>query len=117
MDINAPDAWQRAIKPNTKVFYAESISNPLLEVAPFGPLIEFARAHGLLTMVDNTVATPVNFRPASVGFDLILHSASKYLSGHTNVVAGVVAGRGEAVDQTRKLMNLSGVCLAPHSCH
>lgn len=117
VDMEDADAWQRALTRQTRIFYIESISNPLLAIAPLDQVVAFARDHGLVTMVDNTIATPVNFRPAALGIDLILHSASKYLNGHTDVVAGVVAGSTKRVHRVRKYMNLAGVCLAPHSCY
>ncbi|QRK10906.1 aminotransferase class I/II-fold pyridoxal phosphate-dependent enzyme [Archangium violaceum] len=111
-----PEAWARALRPTTRVFYLETLTNPLLEVAPLDEAVAFARRHGLVSMIDNTFATPVNFRPVELGFDVVVHSASKYLNGHSDVVAGVVAASAERVKRVRKLMNLLGVCLDPHAC-
>src|SRR4029078_11214079 len=80
-----------ALRPRTRAFYVEALTNPLLQIAEFDAVVAFARAHGLVSLIDATMATPVNFRPATHGFDLVLHSASKYLNGHTDIVAGAVA--------------------------
>src|SRR5204862_153395 len=78
--------------PKTKLFYVETITNPLMQVAALPEVARFARERGILSAIDNTFATPINFRPAEHGFDLVLHSATKYLNGHSDIVAGVVAG-------------------------
>lgn len=111
-----PADWERHLKPNTKAFYVETIANPLLNVPDLKALVEFARAHNLLTLIDNTVASPVNFRPAELGIDLSLHSGTKYLNGHNDTVAGVVVGRTEMVEQIRRNLNHFGGCLDPHAC-
>ena len=96
--------------------YVETISNPLLEVPDLQAVVDFARRHGLVSIVDNTFASPINFRPAELGFDLSIHSATKYLNGHTDIVAGAVIGKRELVERiTRKLNHLGGA-LDPHAC-
>ncbi len=107
---------ESALKTGTRVVFVESLTNPLLEIAPLDEVVAFAREHGLVSMIDNTFATPVNLRPASLGFDLVIHSASKYLNGHSDVVAGVVAGSRERIEALRRRLNLLGVCLDPHAC-
>lgn len=111
------DAWARAIGPRTRVLYTESIVNPTLDVPPLAELAAMARDRGLVSMIDNTLCSPVAYRPIEHGFDVVLHSASKYLNGHTDVVAGVVAGEAERVEDVRRYANLAGVCLDPHACH
>lgn len=111
------DAWARAIRPETRVLYTESIVNPTLDVPPLAELAALARARGLVSMIDNTLCSPAAYRPIEHGFDVVLHSASKYLNGHTDVVAGVVAGGADRVEAVRKYANLAGVCLDPHGCH
>jgi len=91
------------------------MTNPLLEVADLEGVVEFARAHGLVSIIDNTFATPVNFRPLATGFDLSLHSASKYLNGHADIVAGVVAGSATTIERIRQRANHLGGCLDPHA--
>jgi cystathionine beta-lyase/cystathionine gamma-synthase len=94
----------------------ETISNPLVRVGRLGEAVDFARDHDLVSMVDNTFASPVNFRPPEVGFDLSVHSCSKYLNGHSDLVAGAVVGRKDLVDRIgENLVDLGG-CLDPHAC-
>jgi len=88
----------------------------LLQVPDLQAVVDFARRNGLVSIIDNTFASPVNFRPAELGFDLSVHSATKYLNGHTDIVAGAVIGRRELVERiTRKLNHLGGA-LDPHAC-
>ncbi|MHB8381764.1 MAG: trans-sulfuration enzyme family protein [Candidatus Binataceae bacterium] len=116
IDGDDPASWREMLRPNTKAIYVESISNPLLRVSDLAAAGDFASANGLISIIDNTFASPMNFRPAEIGFDLSLHSATKYLNGHTDIVAGAVIGRGELVAEiTRKLNHLGGV-LDPHAC-
>ena len=70
------------LRPNTQAIYVETITNPLLDVADLAAIVAFAREHGLVTLIDNTFASPINFRPIEHGYDLSLHSATKYLNGH-----------------------------------
>src|SRR5688572_7938526 len=90
IDVRQPETWQAALTPATRAIYVEAISNPLLVVADHARIVEFARAHRLLSLIDNTFASPVNFRPIEIGFDLVLHSATKYLNGHSDVIMGAV---------------------------
>lgn len=113
---DASAEWERALTRSTRMIFVEPLVNPVLAVPPLEGLAEFARRHGLISVVDNTLLTPHNFRPAEMGFDLVLHSASKYLNGHSDVVAGVVAGTASRVRDVRKTLNLFGVCLDPHAC-
>jgi len=115
VDVHQPETWAAARTPRTKVFLAETITNPLMRVGLLREIAEFGRSEGLLTMIDNTFATPVNFRPLRVGFDLCFHSATKYLGGHSDLVAGAVMGRAELVDQVRHALNHYGGSLDPHT--
>ena len=92
IDGDNPDSWQRLLRPNTKAIYMETMTNPLLQVADLEAIVAFAREHGLVSIIDNTFASPVNFRPPERGFDLSLHSCTKYLNGHSDIVAGAVIG-------------------------
>jgi cystathionine gamma-synthase/cystathionine gamma-lyase/cystathionine beta-lyase len=116
VSYDRPDDWEQALAPRTRLLYIEPLVNPVLRVPPLDALAEFAQRHRLLSVVDNTLLTPHNFRPAEMGFDLVLHSASKYLNGHSDVVAGVVAGSAHRVRDVRKTLNLFGICLDPHAC-
>jgi len=116
IDPRQPSEWEAALCPTTRVMLVEAISNPLMEVGDLRAMVDFARAHGLVTVVADTFATPVNFRPLEIGFDLVVHSATKYLNGHSDVVAGAVVGSGEKVDQVRQLLLHLGGSLDPHAC-
>jgi len=116
VDAARPETFAAALRPNTRAFYVESLANPLLEIADFDAVVAFAKQHSLTTLIDSTMATPVNFRPASVGIDLVLHSATKYLNGHSDLIAGAVAGSRELVARVKgKLDHLVGI-LDPHAC-
>ncbi len=75
----------------------------------------FARTNNLVSLIDNTFATPVNFRPMEVGFDLVLHSATKYLNGHADIVGGAVVGSAAWIERIRHRMNHFGGCMDPHA--
>jgi methionine-gamma-lyase len=102
--INAPDAenYARAIRPNTKLLWIETPSNPLVRVTDIEKVVEIARSNSLITVADNTFATPFNQRPLELGVDVVAHSATKYLGGHSDLTAGVVAGRAEIMETVRK---------------
>ena len=116
IDANDPSSWAASLRPTTRAIYVESISNPLMDVGDLEAITAFAEAHGLVSMIDNTFATPVNFRPTEWGFDLSLHSATKYLNGHSDIVAGVVIGRADLVEKISKKLKLFGGTLDPHAC-
>ncbi len=115
-DGGAPGSWQALLRPRTRVIYVEAMTNPLLEVADLRAVAAFARAHGLVAIVDATFATPVNLRPLAIGFDLSVHSCTKYMNGHSDIVAGSVAGSALLVDRVRKRLNHLGGSLDPHGC-
>jgi len=116
VDGSNPDEWTAKLRPNTKAFYVEAISNPLMTVPRLREAVAFAREHGLVSMIDNTFASPVNFRPAEHGFDLSLHSATKYLNGHTDLIAGAVIGKAERVHAVKLMLDHLGGSLDPHAC-
>ncbi len=89
------DAFAQAIRPETKVIYVETPANPTMTLTDLEGVARLAQEHGIVTVADNTFATPYNQRPIELGIDLVLHSATKYLGGHSDVVAGVVAGSSE----------------------
>jgi cystathionine gamma-synthase len=110
------DALGRAIRKETRVVVGESPTNPLLCCLDLERLSEVARAHGRVrTLVDATFATPVNCRPLSFGVDLVAHSATKYLSGHNDVLGGVIAGSGSLVSLLREARGVLGGVLDPHA--
>ncbi len=113
---NTREAWDAALQPNTTVLYAESIANPLLAVRDLEAMVDVADAYDLVAVIDNTFASPVNLRPAELGFDLVLHSGTKYLGGHSDLAAGVVAGPNDLLDNVRHTTKLLGGMLDPHAC-
>lgn len=109
------DAWAAALRPNTKAFLVESITNPLIRVGDLTGVARFARRHGLTSIIDNTFATPVNFRPHGVGFDLVCHSATKALNGHSDIAAGVVTGSARRIAAVSSVLGAYGGSLDPHA--
>ncbi|MFQ5600120.1 MAG: trans-sulfuration enzyme family protein [Candidatus Krumholzibacteriia bacterium] len=116
IDMANPSGWEGALRPETRMIYVEGISNPLMEVGDLKAVVAFARQHDLVSVIDNTFATPVNFRPREIGFDIVVHSATKYLNGHSDIVAGVVAGASDKVQRVRHKLNHLGGPLDPHAC-
>ena len=116
IDGNAPESWESKRRSNTRAILVETLTNPLLQVADLEAVVEFAKKNGLVSLIDNTFASPVNFRPCEWGFDLSLHSCTKYLNGHSDIVAGAVIGTSNRIDPiARKLARLGG-SLDPHAC-
>ena len=116
IDGDDPGSWEHKLKPNTKAIYVETMTNPLLQVADLKAVVEFAKAHGLISLIDNTFSSPVNFRPPEWGFDLSLHSCTKYLNGHSDIVAGAVIGRADLIEKITHKLNHLGGSLDPHAC-
>ncbi len=110
-----PDSWEKKLQPNTRAIYVETLTNPLLKVADLEAIVAFARAHNLVSIIDNTFASPINFRPPEWGFDLSLHSCTKYLNGHSDIVAGAVIGRAALVEKITHKLNHLGGSLDPHA--
>ena len=115
VDVNRPETWAAARTRQTKVFLVETITNPMVRVGLLDEIAAFGRREGLLTVIDNTFATPVNFRPLAAGFDLCFHSATKYLGGHSDLVAGCVMGSAGLVERVRRTLNHFGGSLDPHT--
>jgi cystathionine beta-lyase/cystathionine gamma-synthase len=107
--------WAAALRPETRVLFVEIPVNPTLRIADPRPLARLARERGLTLIVDATFATPINFRPLEHGADLVMHSATKYLGGHSDVTAGVVAGRADLVAAVRDRLISFGPVLDPHA--
>jgi cystathionine beta-lyase/cystathionine gamma-synthase len=116
VDADDPGSWAKAVRPTTRAFYVETMTNPLLEVVDLRAVAAFCRERGLVSIVDNTCASPVNFRPVTHGFDLVVHSATKYLNGHSDIVAGVVAGKAALVQAAKHKVDHLGGSLDPHAC-
>lgn len=113
VDQTYPEAFEKALTPQTRLILVESPSNPLLQITDLRAVADLARAHNALTLADNTFATPINQRPADFGIDLVCHSATKYLNGHTDVSAGAIAGPAEILDRIWDVSLLTGAVLGP----
>ena len=105
--------WKRAQKENTRAIFVETPTNPLLRVIDLEPIATLCKTEGLALLVDSTFATPINLRPLEHGADLVIHSATKYLNGHSDVIAGAVAGTESVIEEVRKLMQVWGQALDP----
>ncbi len=116
VDLNKPDSWQKLVKTNSRVFYVESMTNPLLQVGDLEAVIEFAGQHNMITVIDNTLCAGVNFRPLEHGFDIAVHSATKYLNGHSDIVAGAIIGPAHLVQQIKLKLDHLGSSLDAHAC-
>lgn len=110
------DAIEAAITPDTQVLFFEVLTNPLLKVVDIPAIVEIAKRHGCRTVFDATFATPLGVRPLDHGADIVVHSATKYLNGHSDLVAGVAAGSRKLIDQLWGRMLVFGGCLDPHCC-
>lgn len=114
VDLNDTTALKAALKPNTRMIWAETPTNPMLKLVDLAKLAAFAKKHGLLLVVDNTFCSPMLQRPLEHGADLVLHSATKYLNGHSDMVGGiVVAGTQELTEQMAFLQNSVGAVSGP----
>jgi cystathionine gamma-synthase len=111
------EALEAAIKPNTKLIISESPTNPYLRVLDLKRLAEIAQAHNIKTFVDSTFATPFNLRPLDYGIDLVIHSATKYLGGHNDLLAGVVLGNEQLIALLRQNLWMLGGVLDPNSAY
>lgn len=117
IDGDNPASWETLLRPNTKAILVESVTNPLLDIPDLKAVVAFAQKHGLVSLIDNTFPSPINFRPPEWGFDLSLHSATKYLNGHSDIVAGVIIGREDLVKKAHLKLNHIGGSLDTHACY
>jgi cystathionine beta-lyase/cystathionine gamma-synthase len=118
VDATDLDAWSRAVGGGpTVVMYVETLSNPQLELADLPALAELAHAHGALLVVDNTFATPFSVQPLGLGADVVVHSATKFLNGHSDAIAGVVLGGFDLVREVQRRVVTLGSCLDPHAAY
>lgn len=116
VDPTRPDTWAAAVEPTTRAFYVESASNPLIELADLEAVVAFCHENGLVSIIDNTFMSPVNFRPLEHGFDVVLHSATKYLNGHSDIAAGVVSASAERLAPIRLTLGHFGGHLDANAC-
>jgi len=104
-----------AIRPNTRLLYLESPTNPTLRVVDLKKVTAIAKQYRLLTMIDSTFATPVNQRPVEFGVDLVMHSGTKYLAGHSDLICGVIAGQADLIEQIHHTRTTLGGNMDPHA--
>ncbi len=115
--MDSREKIEQAIKPNTKMLWLETPSNPRLNITDLEMAVDVARKHKLLTAIDNTFATPYFLKPIEYGIDLVMHSTTKYLNGHCDVVGGaVVTTTDELTERVQFLLNAMGTCASPFDC-
>jgi cystathionine beta-lyase/cystathionine gamma-synthase len=115
VDPTTPRVWRKSIKKNTRAMFIESPVNPTIRVLDLAPIAGIAREFGIALLVDATFASPINFRPLEHGADVVITSATKYLNGHTDVIAGAVAGTRSVIEEVTRLMRVWGPAIDPHA--
>ena len=110
-----PRLWRKSVRKSTRAIFVETPTNPLMRVVDLTPIAHVAEAEGLALLVDATFASPINFRPIEHGADVVITSATKYLNGHSDVIAGAVAGSTSFVEEVNRLMRLWGQAIDPHA--
>lgn len=116
VDAGDPSSWADALTPQTRVFYIEAMTNPLLRIPAIEDVVRFAKEHGIITVMDATFGTPVNIQPHALGIDVVIHSATKYLNGHSDIVAGAIAGSAQLIGRIAHRLAHFGGSLDPHAC-
>ncbi len=114
VDPEEDGAFERALRPETRLIYVETPANPTLAITDLSAVAELARGRGIFTLADNTWASPWNTRPLSLGIDAVIHSATKYLGGHSDVIAGAAMGSREWVERLWPYLKIFGGCPSPH---
>jgi methionine-gamma-lyase len=118
IDTTDLDNLRRAMRPNTRIVYTESVANPTMDVTDIRGAAEIAHAHGALLVVDNTFCSPFLHRPFEFGADVVLHSVTKFLNGHADVVGGIVVAKDEALyRRLRPMMTTLGCNMDPHQAY
>jgi cystathionine beta-lyase/cystathionine gamma-synthase len=115
VDTNDYEQHVRAIRASTRMLYLESPTNPVARVIDLKKVAGIAKQHNLISMIDSTFATPINQRPAEYGIDLVMHSGTKYFGGHSDLIAGIVAGRQDLIDQIHETRTTLGGSMDPHA--
>ena len=116
-DMRDPSSYEAAIQENTKMIYVETLSNPVLKVCDLDAMAEIAKKHNLISVVDNTFASPWGCNPVKHGFDLVIHSGTKYLGGHSDLIAGFVVGKKDLIAQIFPKKVHFGGAADPHMCY
>ncbi|MEP6590567.1 MAG: aminotransferase class V-fold PLP-dependent enzyme [Gemmatimonadota bacterium] len=115
VDPDHPRDWRKAIRKNTRAIFVEALTNPLMRVVDVPAIAKVAHERGIALLVDATFCSPVNFRPLEHGADIVITSATKYLNGHSDVIAGAVAGEATLIEEVTRLMRTWGPAIDPHA--
>ena len=115
VDPTTPRVWRKTIKKNTRAMFIETPVNPTIRVLDIAPIAGIAREFGLALLVDATFASPINFRPLEHGADVVITSATKYLNGHSDIIAGAIAGTRSLIEEIIRLMRVWGPAIDPHA--
>lgn len=115
-DAQAPASWGELLTDRTRMIYVETLTNPLVELADLEAVVAFARANDLFAVIDNTFASPIQCRPTTLGFDVVLESCTKYMNGHNDLAAGSVAASGELIGRIKHTLDHLGAHLDAHGC-
>jgi cystathionine beta-lyase/cystathionine gamma-synthase len=115
VDPEQPRVWRKSIKKNTRALFLETPVNPTIRVLDVAPIAAIAKEFGLALLVDSTFASPINLRPLEHGADVVITSATKYLNGHADVIAGAVAGTRPVIEEVVRLLRVWGQAIDPHA--
>jgi cystathionine gamma-synthase len=115
--VDQPATLLEAIRSNTRLIFSETPTNPYLRVMDVGRMVEVARSRDIITLLDSTFATPVNLRPLDLGVDLVIHSGTKYLGGHNDLLAGAVIGSSQLLEPINKARGIFGGVSNPHDAY
>lgn len=115
VDPDKPRDWRKAMRPETRAIFVEAVTNPLMRVVDVPAIAKVAHDRGIALLVDNTFTSPVLFRPLEAGADVVITSATKYLAGHSDVIAGAVAGPAPVIEEVTRLMRNWGPAIDPHA--
>ena len=116
-DMRDSTSYEAAIQPNTKILYIETLTNPVLKICDIEAMAEVAKRHNLLLIIDNTFASPWGCKPLTMGVDLVIHSTTKYLGGHSDILGGAVVGSKEHIANIFMRKVHFGAAPDPHSCY
>lgn len=116
-DMRDPSSYEAAIQDNTKLLYIETLTNPVLKVCDVEAMVDVAKRHNLLLIIDNTFASPWGCKPLTMGVDLVIHSTTKYLGGHSDILGGAVVGSKELIAKIFRCKMHFGAAPDPHSCY
>lgn len=115
VDPSTPREWRRRMRKSTRALFVETPTNPVARVLDLEPLANLCGVNGMTLIVDSTFASPVNFRPLEHGADIVIHSATKYLNGHSDVIAGAVVSSTNVIEEVRRLLKSWGQAIDPHA--